>query len=341
MSKQTLRLALITAAILFAAPSVLAESFAEVQVTADSVGKSAILTVTNSQDTTVQTFSIWLDSGDFRSYKTGNDWATSLNPAGILTFAAPSPLESGASVQFGMTADTGNFKINWNAFDANGALVGSGVIIADNPSETTPSDGGEQGGTSTDPQNTGAISDSTSFRIVPERPNVGGSIRIVADDISPGQSVDFYIESQLVGTYAASQNGRILETARIPENIQADRTNFVILDSEDNRKDLSIRLGSAKAETAPDAIENIMISGPVDVKTSEVVEFQGTALQNSYILVTVLMPNLLALESKIVETSVSGKWTYNVIVPSELPEGSYTIQATNGRITESRLFNYL
>ena len=45
MSKQTLRLALITAAILFAAPSVLAESFAEVQVTADSVGKSAILTV--------------------------------------------------------------------------------------------------------------------------------------------------------------------------------------------------------------------------------------------------------------------------------------------------------
>ena len=339
MSKQTLRLALITAAILFAAPSVLAESFAEVQVTADSVGKSAILTVKTSQDTTVQTFSIWLDSGDFRSYKTGNDWATSLNPAGILTFAAPSPLESGASVQFGMTADTGNFKINWNAFDANGALVGSGVIIADNPSETTPSDGGEQGGTSTDPQNTGAISDSTSFRIVPERPNVGGSIRIVADDISPGQSVDFYIESQLVGTYAASQNGRILETARIPENIQADRTNFVILDSEDNRKDLSIRLGSAKAETAPDAIENIMISGPVDVKTSEVVEFQGTALQNSYILVTVLMPNLLALESKIVETSVSGKWTYNVIVPSELPEGSYTIQATNGRITESRLFN--
>ena len=122
------------------AVSALAESFAEVQVTADSVGKSAILTVKTSQDTTVQTFSIWLDSGDFRSYKTGNDWATSLNPAGILTFAAPSPLESGASVQFGMTADTGNFKINWNAFDANGALVGSGVIIADNPSETTKSE---------------------------------------------------------------------------------------------------------------------------------------------------------------------------------------------------------
>ena len=57
MSKQTLRLALITAAILFAAPSVLAESFAEVQVTADSVGKSAILTVKTSQDTTVQTSS--------------------------------------------------------------------------------------------------------------------------------------------------------------------------------------------------------------------------------------------------------------------------------------------
>ena len=48
------------------------------------------------------------------------------------------------------------------------------------------------------------------------------------------------------------------------------------------------------------------------------------------------MPNLLNLEvSKIVETSVSG--AYNVIVPSE-PD-SYTIQATNGRITESRLFN--
>ena len=190
-------MALITAAILFAAPSILTESFAQVQVTADSVGKSAILTVKNSPDTTVQTFSIWLDSGDFRSYKTGNDWMTSLNPAGILTFAAPSPLESGASVQFGMTADTGNFRINWNAFDANGALVGSGVIIADEPLEISPPpDEDDQGEASTDPQSKGVISDSTSFRIVPERPNVGGSIRIVADGITPDQSVDFYIESQ-------------------------------------------------------------------------------------------------------------------------------------------------
>ena len=51
MSKQTLRLALITAAILFAAPSVLAESFAEVQVTARKKSLlriSAILTVKTS-----------------------------------------------------------------------------------------------------------------------------------------------------------------------------------------------------------------------------------------------------------------------------------------------------
>ena len=41
---------------------------------------------------------------------------------------------------------------------------------------------------------------------------------------------------------------------------------------------------STRAETS--AITAFMISGPVDVKTSEVVEFQGTALQNSYILVT-------------------------------------------------------
>ena len=127
MSKQTLGLTLVIAAVLFTAPSLFAESFAQVQVTGDSVGKSAILTVKNSPDTTVKTFSAWLDSGDFRSYKTGNDWTASLNPAGILTFTAPIPLEFGASVQFGMTADTDNFKINWNAFDTNGDLVGSGT----------------------------------------------------------------------------------------------------------------------------------------------------------------------------------------------------------------------
>ena len=37
----------------------------------------------------------------------------------------------------------------------------------------------------------GAISDSASFRIVPERPNVGGSIRIIADGIAPKERVDF------------------------------------------------------------------------------------------------------------------------------------------------------
>ena len=304
------------------------------------MGKSAILTVKNSPNTTVKTFSVWLDSGDFRSYKTGNDWTASLNSAGILTFTAPIPLESGVSVQFGVTADTDNFRINWNAFDTNGNLAGSGVIIAkDVPGSTTPplDDDDDTNGDETD-LHKGAISDSTSFRIVPERPNVGGSIRIIADGIALGESVDFYIESQLVGTYTASFDGQILETARIPENIGSDRTNFILLDSQDNRKDLSIRLGSAKAETSQYTIEGITILGPIDVKTSEIAEFQGTALQNSYIVVTVSRPDLLVLESKIIETSVSGEWTHNVLVPSDMPEGSYTIQATNGYTTESRLF---
>ena len=82
----------------------------------------------------------------------------------------------------------------------------------------------------------GAISDSASFRIVPERPNVGGSIRIIADGIAPKERVDFYIESQLVGTYTTSSDGQILETARIPENLRADRTNFILLDSQNNRE---------------------------------------------------------------------------------------------------------
>ncbi len=332
MSKQTFGLALVITIILFAAPSVFVESFAQVQVTGDLVGKSAILTVKNSPGTTIQTFSVWLDPGDFRSYKTGNDWTASLNPAGILTFVAPVPLESGASAQFGMTVDSDDFQINWNAFDTNGNVVGSGIIIADKPAEPTPP-------TPDNPiPQRGAIADSTSFRIVPERPNVGASIRIVADGISPGESVDFYIESQLVGTYTASENGKILETARIPENIGADRTNFVLLDSQDNRKDLSIRLGTAKTKITPNAIESIMILGPVDVKTSEIAEFHGTALQNSYIVITVFGPDLVTLESKIIETSVSGNWKHNVLVPSVMTAGSYTIQATNGRTTESRLF---
>ena len=333
MSKQTFGLALVTAIILFAAPSVFVESFAQVQVTGDLVGKSAILTVKNSPSTTIQTFSVWLDLGDFRSYKTSNDWTASLNPAGILTFAAPVPLEPGASAQFGMTVDSDDFQINWNAFDTNGNAVGSGIIIADKPAAppiTPPPD-------NPIPQR-GAIADSTSFRIVPERPNVGASIRIVANGISPGGSVDFYIESHLVGTYTASENGKILETAHIPENIGADRTNFILLDSQDNRKDLSIRLGTAKAKITPNAIDSIMILGPVDVKTSEIVEFNGTALQNSYIVITVSGPDFVTLESKIIETSVSGNWKHNVLVPSVMTAGSYTIQATNGRTTESRLF---
>ena len=167
---------------------------------------------------------------------------------------------------------------------------------------------------------------------------IESSIRIIADGIAPKERVDFYIESQLVGTYTTSSDGQILETARIPENLRADRTNFILLDSQNNRKDLSIRLGSVKAETSQYTIKGITISGPVDVKTSEIAEFQGTALQNSHIVVTVSRPDLLVLESKIIEASVSGKWTHNVLVPSDMPEGAYTIQATNGYATESRLF---
>ena len=64
----------------------------EVQVTDESVGTSAILTVktwTRYNGSNVVPSELEL-RGLLHQYRPGNDWATSLNPAGILTFVAPS-----------------------------------------------------------------------------------------------------------------------------------------------------------------------------------------------------------------------------------------------------------
>ncbi|MDI1495371.1 MAG: MG2 domain protein [Cenarchaeum symbiont of Oopsacas minuta] len=333
MSQRMFGLVLATTVVLFAVPSV-SESWAQVEVSSESIDTSVILTVENSDGVPIRSFSIWLDSGDFRSYKINNNWIASINPAGILTFTAATVLEPNTSIQFGIHTDSEYFKINWNAFDINGNTVGSGVILDERPVEpVTPPDIDDE-----QLLKDNAITNYTELRIVPERPNVGGTIRIVASGLVSGESVDFYIDTKFIGTYTASNDGRILDTAHIPNDIKADRTNFIIIDSQDNRKDLSIRLGTANTETPKDDIQNILIFGPTEVLPSKITEFSGTAKQNSYIVVTVLTSESIPLESKIIETNSIGEWIHNVLVQSDLPTGSYMIKATDGRITESRLF---
>ena len=101
------------------------------------------------------------------------------------------------SVKFGIKTDKVIPGINWKVLDNSGNQIDTGLVI---PGEIPNS---LQDLQSTDNKNSEdldmSMTEKSSFRIVPERPNIGSSIRVTGDNFGSSQEFDFtLIQKKLV-----------------------------------------------------------------------------------------------------------------------------------------------
>ena len=301
--------------------------YAEVKVTSIALDETAIVEVTNNSNKEINTVRVWVGSEfSFESFKTQEGWLGEKTPQGVLVFTSSESIKPNEAVKFGVKTDKITTGINWKALDKEDNQLDTGKVIPTEVSNTiqnlTPTrDFGE------------SMSTESTFRIVPEKPNVGSTIRVTGDKFGDSQEFDFYMNSKKIGSFQTDQNGHFITTMKIPEDEKADRVDFKIKDKEGEEKKVSIRLGEIENRSLVEDV-NLTVKGiPKIVHRGDVLEVFGTAQPSSGITAQIINSDGEIINTRAAEVDSKGDWKSEeeILIPLDTPFGEYRAIISDGR----------
>ena len=305
----------------------------EVSITSVALEETSILELKNDSKEEVNTLRIWLGSDfNFKSFKTEKGWTGEKNSQGVIIFTSTESIKPGESVKFGVKTDKPNPAINWKVLDKKDIQIETGMSVAKElPVVKNPKLN----------QNTKNSSESMGtesiFRIIPEKPNVGSSIRVTGDNFGASQEFDFYIDSKKIGSFDTDENGHFMTTMKIPSNQKADRIDFKIKDKAGEEKKLSLRIGEVENRIPPSQDIPLTIQGiPNTVNRGDLLEIFGTGTPGNGITITITSPDGEVIRTRTSEVNSKGDWKLDpLLVPLDRPFGEYTGVITDGKSNKS------
>lgn len=297
-------------------------------VTAKSIGfeETTIIEFQNNDKTSeIDSFRIWLGSDfSFKSFKTERGWTGEKTSQGVIIFSTTSPLQSEEIVKFGIKTDKAKPGINWKALTDNDQQIAIGkTLVSETSSTISPSGDVSSGGN-------GVFEDST-FRLIPEKPSVGSSIRVTGDNFGANQELNFYIDSKKIQSFDTDENGHFIFTSAVPENQNADRVDFTIKDSNGNEKSISLRI--ADEEDRMSSSENIplTVTGvPPVIFRGDDLKVTGTGLPGSTITGNTKNESGEVVTTIAIDVDLDGNWSFETLIPIDRPFGIYTAEITDG-----------
>jgi hypothetical protein len=329
MNKSSMRGIFLSLILIFALSVILIpiNGYAAGEITVKSVAfeKSTIIEITNDGNQEVSSFRIWLGSDyNFESFKTENGWVGEKTTQGVIIFTSTEPIKKGESVKFGVKTNDAKPGINWKTVDKAGEQIGIGKVIS--------KDFGDNDIIS--PNTEKGILENSSFRIIPDKPNAGGTIRVTGDEFGALQSFEFFINSQKIGSFDTDSNGHFMTTFQIPENQKAERVDFLVKDTSGEEKEISLRLGNQGTNLPSGDIVKLTIIGIPDIMyRGDFLEISGTAQPGSAITASIKNPENDVINTRTAEVSAKGTWQLSepIIVPLDTPFGKYSAEISDGR----------
>lgn len=302
-------------------------------ITAKSIGfeETTIIEFQNNDNTSeIDTFRIWLGSDfNFKSFKTERGWTGEKTPQGVIIFTTSTPLESGEIVKFGIKTDKPKPGINWKALTDSGKQIAIGKTLVSESSVIEP-------GVNTSSANMGVLEDST-FRLIPEKPSVGSSIRVTGDGFGSNQQLDFYIDSKKIESFETDGNGHFIFTSAIPENQKSDRVDFKIKDSKGNEKSISLRIGEEGDRMSSSQDIPLTINPtPSIVHRGNSITVTGTGPPGTTVTGITKNESGDVVTTIAIDVDLDGKWSYDALIPIDTPFGKYTAEITDGTNVKSR-----
>jgi len=301
-------------------------------VEAKSIGfeETTIIEFENKGTTEIETIRMWLsEDNTFKSFKTEKGWTGKKTLVGVLVFTTSESIKPGQSVKFGLKTDESMPGINWKAIDTNDNQLQIGkTLVSESPSKPS------QDVKTISPEGDSAILTDSTFRLVPERPNVGSTIRVVGEKFVADQEFDFYIGQRLLESFESDQNGHFLFTTKIPDNEKAERINFIVKDKQGFEKSLSLRIGESAGEMVFTEERPLTISGiPSVLYRNDQVYVTGTASPGATIVATIKDFNGNIVSTIDVDVDSRGNWKYNTTVAADTLFGKYSAVIDDGKNT--------
>ena len=300
-----------------------------IEVKSFTFEETTIIEFTNSGKEDVDSFRIWLDSDiNFKSFKTESGWIGEKTPQGVIVFTSSESVKPGESIKIGIKTDKTNPRINWKALDKNEEQIETGIT---SPKELPKPIINEK--LTSENSGDGILSDST-FRIIPDKPNAGSTVRIVGENFGALQQFDFYINTDKIGTFNTDESGRFVSTVTIPKDQSAERVDFSVRDKAGNEKKISLRIGEAEIRIL--AAENIKltIKGVPDIMhRGDFLEISGTAQPNSGITASIKDADGKIINTRTAKVDSQGDWKIEepIIVPGDAPFGRYNVVISDGK----------
>ena len=305
----------------------------EINVKSVGVEKTAIITLTNDAVKEIKTFRIWLgQDSNFESFKTEKGWIGEKTPQGVIIFTSSQPIKENESVKFGIKTDKVNPIINWKGLDETNSVIDTGVIKSKNLEKVNPNPDLESN--KNIENNNGEIFSNSSFRIIPDKPNIGSTIRVTGDNFEVSQFYDFYIDTKKIGSFETDNKGYFMTTMKIPETEIKDRVDFKIKNNQGEEKVVSLRLGDSKNRITQFNEIKISING-IDntVYRGDILEISGTATPGTAIITEIKDPQDNIINSRTAKVDGTGNWKLEngINIPFDAPLGKYSITVSDGR----------
>jgi len=340
MNKSSKRGIFLAIAILFSISLLLIPSNGyaeEINVKSVGVEKTAIITLTNDAAKEVKTFRIWLDqNSNFESFKTEKGWIGEKTPQGVIIFTSSQPIKENESVKFGIKTDKVNPIINWKGLDQTNAVIDTGVVASKKLEKVNPNPDLESIKNSD-----GEIFSNSSFRIIPDKPNIGSTIRVTGENFDASQFYDFYIDIKKIGSFETDNKGHFITTMKIPETETKDRVDFIIKNNQGEEKIVSLRLGESKNRiTQVDEIK-ISINGINNiVQRGDILEIYGTGTPGTAIIIEIKDPQQNIINSRTAKVDGTGNWKLEngISIPFDALLGKYSITVSDGRYQQLKVW---
>ena len=294
-----------------------------------SFEETTIVEFTNIGKEDVNSFRIWLGNNiNFKSFKTENGWIGEKTPQGVIIFTSSESVKPDESIKIGIKTDKTNPEINWKSLDKNGKQIGQGItipkelpkpIINENPTKGNSGDG--------------VLLDSV-FRIIPEKPSAGSTVRIVGNNFGALQELNFYINTDKIGTFETDGKGSFIGTVTIPKDQNAERVDFSVKDKVGNEKKISLRISDVETRIPENEIVKLTIKGiPEILHRGDFLEVSGTAQPNSGITASVKDINGKIINTRTAKVDSKGDWKVEdpIIVPVDAPFGRYSAVISDGK----------
>ena len=305
----------------------------EINVKSIGVEKTSIITFTNDGTQDVKTFRIWLSQDSiFESFKTEKGWIGEKNSQGVIVFSSSESIKENQSVKFGIKTDKPNPVINWKGLDTTNSVIDTGVISTGNIQKVNQNPNIDSNKNIIEKD--GEIFSNSEFRIIPDKPNAGSTIRVVGENFGASQLFDFYIDSSRIGSFESDNNGNFITTMKIPNNISGDRIEFKVKNNQGEEKIFSLRLGENQNRVEKLEDTRITINGIENtVFRGDKLELFGTASPGSSIIIEIKDPEQNIINSRTGKVDGTGNWKLesSINIPFDAQFGKYTISTSDGR----------